>query len=175
MPDLIENYAPQIIIEQQKRQAVWAWRVVLLIAAFWVSLIISAPIAKYYGFTGFADSIYWFFSHLCHQISERSYHIHAYQFAVCARCFGFYGGFLLGIVIYPFIRQLNNTDSFPRIWLFLAMIPMGVDWSLGYFNIWENTHLSRTVSGGILGSACALFNVPAIVEISHFVGEKIRS
>jgi uncharacterized membrane protein len=174
MPDSIENYAPQIIIERQKRQAVWAWRIVLLIAVGWISLILSAPIAKYYGFTEFADSIYWFFSHLCHQISNRSYHIHEYPFAVCSRCFGFYGGFLLGIAIYPLIRQLDNTDAFPRIWLFLAMIPMGVDWSLGYFEIWENTHLSRTITGGILGIACALFIVPAIVEISYFVGQKIR-
>ena len=174
MPERIENYAPQIIIEAQKRQAVWAWRILFTISFVWLLLIFSAPVAKIYGFNGYADSIYWFFGHLCHQISNRSFHIHDYQLAVCARCSGFYGGFLLGIVAYPFFRTLDNTDSFPRIWLFLAMIPMGVDWSLTYFEIWENTHLTRTISGAILGLACALFIIPAIVEISYFIGEKFQ-
>jgi uncharacterized membrane protein len=170
----IENYTPQIIVEKQKRQAFFAWGAVFLIAFVWFLLVVSAPIAKIYGFNEYAGSIYWFFGHLCHQISDRSYHIHDYQFAVCARCSGFYGGFLLGITIYPLIRDLSNTDSLPRIWLFLAMVPMGIDWSLGYFEIWENTHLSRTITGGILGLACAFFIIPALVEISYFIGEKLH-
>lgn len=174
MAEAVENYIPQTIIERQKRQAFLAWGVLFLIAFLWFSLVLSAPLAKIYGFNAYADSIYWFFSHLCHQISDRSYHIHEYQLAVCSRCSGFYGGFLLGIITYPLFRALNNTDSLPRIWLFLAMIPMGIDWSLTFFEIWENTFLTRTVTGAILGLACAFFIIPAIVEISYFIGEKFR-
>ena len=76
-----------------------------------------------------------------------------------------YFGLFFGFLIYPLIRRIEETEPFPRFWLFLAMIPMGVDWSLGFFEIWENTHLSRFVTGAILGTACGLFIVPALVEL----------
>ena len=77
-------------------------------------------------------------------------------------------------IAYPFFRALNNTDSFPRYWLFLAMIPMGIDFSLTFFEIWENTHLSRLITGLILGLACAFFIIPALVEISYFVRQSFK-
>jgi uncharacterized membrane protein len=55
------------------------------------------------------------------------------------------------------------------------MIPMAIDWSLGFFHIWENTQLSRLVTGAILGIACGLFIVPAIVEITFIINEKFES
>lgn len=174
MPDSIENYTPQTIIAGQKRRAFCIWSVTFFIVLLWVSAILAAPLAKINGASEFADAIYSFFSHICHQISARSFHIHEHQFAVCARCFGFYAGFLLGIGVYPLFRSLENTDSFPRFWLFAAMIPIAVDWSLTIFGIWENTHLSRTITGGILGLACAFFIIPALVEIGFFVKERFR-
>jgi hypothetical protein len=54
------------------------------------------------------------------------------------------------------------------------MIPMVVDFSLTFFDIWENTHLSRTITGAILGITCAFFIVPAIIEISFFLREKFQ-
>ena len=172
MPESIENYVPQKMIIVQKRQAVWVWGVTLTIILIWVAAIVSAPIFEDNGIKAVSQPIYLFFSRLCHQISARSFHIHEHQLAVCARCFGFYAGFLAGFIIYPFFRALNNTDSFPRYWLFLAMIPMGIDFSLTFFGIWENTHLSRLISGLILGIACAFFIIPALVEISYFVRQK---
>ena len=174
MPELIENYVPQTAIKDQRRQALFAWGAIFFISFLWMFSIIVAPIAKANNFDSLANPIYRFFSYLCHQISWRSYHIGEYPLAVCARCFGFYGGFFVGLLIYPLVRPLANTDSFPRFWLFLAMIPMGVDWSLTFFGIWENTHLSRLVTGAILGAACAFFIVPALVEINYFLHEKFN-
>lgn len=170
----IENYIPQTIIAKQKRQSFWVWGVTFLIVLLWVSAIIAAPLAKINGSDGFADSLYSFFGHLCHQMSVRSFHIYEHQFAVCARCFGFYAGFLLGIGVYPLFRSPENTDSFPRFWLFAAMLPIAVDWSLTFFGIWENTHLSRTITGGVLGLACAFFIIPALVEIRFFLQQKFQ-
>lgn len=164
-----ENYTSQNMILTQKRLAFWVWLSVLAIAIIWVSAIILAPVFENNGIKSISQPIYQFYSFMCHQISSRSFHYHEHPFAVCARCFGFYGGFLLGFIVYPIIRELNNTDSFPRIWLFAAMIPMGIDFSLTFFEIWENTHLSRVVTGGILGFACAFFIIPALVEISFFI------
>ena len=174
MPDSIENYTPQFAVEKQGRQALLAWGSIFLIALIWIFSIIFAPIGKAIGFDSFSNSIYTFFGYICHQMSWRSYHIGEYPLAVCARCFGFYGGFFLGLGIYPFFRSLRNTDPFPRWWLFLAMIPMGIDWSLEFFGIWENTHFSRLLSGLILGAACAFFIVPALIKIAYFFGEKFR-
>jgi uncharacterized membrane protein len=174
MKQSIENYVPQIAVKKQQRQAFLAWSAIFGAAFVWIFSIVSAPVAKTYGFESFSGSIYTFFSYLCHQMSWRSYHIGEFPFAVCARCFGFYGGFFIGLGIYPLFRAPANTDPFPRAWLFLAMIPMAVDWSLGFFEIWENTHFSRLLSGGILGAACAFFIVPALVEINYFLCEKFQ-
>jgi hypothetical protein len=49
------------------------------------------------------------------------------------------------------------------------MAPIGIDWSLGALGIWENTHLSRFLTGGLLGAACAVFIIPALVEIFRYL------
>ncbi|MBA3694699.1 MAG: DUF2085 domain-containing protein, partial [Acidobacteria bacterium] len=72
----------------------------------------------------------------------------------------------------PFLRRIEETEPLPRFWLFLAMIPMAVDWLLGFFEIWENTHLSRFLTGAILGTACAIFIIPALVEIFQLLSYK---
>jgi uncharacterized membrane protein len=174
MPSSIENYVPQTVVRKQQRQALFAWSAILALAFVWNFSIVAAPIARANNFEGFSNSVYTFFGYLCHQMDWRSYHVGEYPFAVCARCFGFYAGFLAGLALYPLFRAPVNTDSFPRWWLFLAMIPMAIDWSLSFFGIWENTHFSRFLSGGILGTACAFFIVPAIVEINYFLCEKFQ-
>ena len=174
MPDLIQNYISQNIVAVQKRQAVWVWAIAFAVAFLWLAAIVSVPIFESEGIKSISQPIYRFFSYMCHQISARSYHYHEHQFAVCARCFGFYAGFALGFIIYPFVRALNNTDSFPRFWLFAAMVPMGIDVGLDFLDIWHNTHLSRTITGLILGIACAFFIIPALVEISFFVRQRFK-
>lgn len=165
----IENYIPQDWVAKFKKQAKIVWLITVFIATIWLALIVSAPILETNGVNVFSQPIYKFFSWVCHQISNRSFHYHDLPFAVCARCFGVYAGFLLGLLVYPFFRKLENVEPFPRVWLFLAMIPMGIDFSLGFFEIWENTHFSRLITGGILGFACAIFIVPALVEIAQFL------
>jgi uncharacterized membrane protein len=174
MPESIVNYNSQQVIKDLSQKARLVWIITTFLALGWIVLIIAAPIAKAGGFDTFANPVYSFFSYLCHQISWRSYHIGEYPLTVCARCLGFYGGFLIGLGIYPIFRSLSNTEPFPRIWLFLAMIPMGVDWGLEFFGIWNNTHFSRLISGAILGAACAFFIVPALIEINYFLSEQIQ-
>jgi hypothetical protein len=49
---------------------------------------------------------------------------------------------------------------------------MAIDWLLGVFEIWENTHLSRFLTGAILGAACAVFIVPALIEVFALLSNK---
>ena len=174
MDQPIENYIPQNFTEQFRRQAWKVWTISLFAVFLWVFAIVLAPLAKANGFESLASPIYKFFSFICHQMDWRSFHVENHQFAVCARCFGVYFGLLAGFLVYPLFRKIDEIEPLPRIWLFLAMIPIGVDWSLGAFDIWENTHLSRFITGLILGAACAIYIVPALVEIFRLLRKPKR-
>lgn len=175
MPEAIENYQPLGMGEKFRKQAWKVWIISALVVFLWTFLIILAPIAETNAISQISAPIYKFFSYLCHQQSERSFHIHEHQFAVCARCFGVYFGLFFGFIIYPLIRKVEEIEPLPRFWLFLALIPIGVDWTLGILGIWENTHWSRFATGMILGIACAVFIVPSLVELFRLLTMKRRS
>lgn len=175
LKESIENYVPQSAVENFRRQAYYIWSVFTVLIAFWVILILLAPVAQANNWTSVSNPIYKFSSYICHQIPVRSYFLENQPFAVCARCFGIYFGLFAGFVLYPFLRSIEENEPLPRFWLFLAMIPMAIDWSLGFFEIWENTHLSRFLTGLILGTACAVFIIPALLEIFRLLpNRKIR-
>lgn len=165
----IENYNSQDFTQKFRRQAWKVWIISTLLALGWVFLILLAPIGMANGFENTSKAIYKGFGVICHQIDERSFHIENHQFAVCTRCFGVYFGLLFGFWIYPLLRKIEDIEPLPRFWLFLSMIPIGVDWALGVFGIWENTAYSRFITGLILGAACAIFIVPALVEIFRYL------
>lgn len=174
MPEAIENYTSQTTLKDIKRLAVLAWFIGFAFVFIWVASIVLAPIFEGNGLANISAPIYNFFSFLCHQQSSRSFHIENHAFAVCSRCFGIYFGLLTGFIIYLFIRKIEEIEPFSRIWLFLALIPMGIDWGLTAFDIWENTHLSRFITGLILGVTCAIFIVPALVEIVRLLSNKSK-
>lgn len=173
MAQPIENYIPPSLAVDFRRQAVKVWGVASLLVFAWVFVILLAPVAKANGFNTIAAPIYAFFSYICHQMSTRSFHVEGEQFAVCSRCFGVYLGLLAGFLVYPLWRKIDEIEPVPRFWLFLSMIPIAVDWSLGVFGIWENTHLSRFITGLILGVACATFLVPGLVEVTRNLSRKL--
>jgi len=157
-----------ISVDMQKRfrsQAFNVWIIAAAVVSIWVGLILTAPLFLSNGLTAAASPIYTFFGYICHQIPERSLNLAGHQMAVCSRCFGVYVGLLVGILIYPLWRNVDEMDAIPRIWLFLSLVPITIDWSLTIFGIWENTHLSRFITGAILGAACATYIVPALVEV----------
>lgn len=160
-----ESYVPQSVPSFIRRQGWAIWGISLFFTALWVFLIMLAPVAENAGWQAVSSSIYSFFSYLCHQLSERSFHLGAHPFAVCSRCLGVYFGLFGGFLIYPFFKRIEDIEPPRRMWLFLALIPMGIDWSLGVFGIWENTHFSRFATGIVLGVVCALFIVPALIEL----------
>ncbi|MEO6589066.1 MAG: DUF2085 domain-containing protein [Pyrinomonadaceae bacterium] len=167
-----ENYIPQFIAKDMKKKAMTAWVVGFSIVFIWLFVILLAPVAAAHNLQSVSTPIYSFFSYLCHQMPERSFHLENHSFAVCARCFGVYFGLLAGFIIYPLFRSIEETEPLPRFWLFLSLIPISIDWSLGIFGIWENNHLSRFITGTILGFACAVFIIPAIVELAQLLSRK---
>jgi len=161
------NYHSIDIQKRLRGQAYRVWAISAFLVAVWMTLIVLPPVLLANGSDNISSPIYYFFSFICHQIPERSFHVAGHQFAVCSRCFGVYFGLLAGFLIYPFWRNIDEIEPLPRIWLFLSLIPIGIDWSLTVFGIWENTHVSRLITGMILGVACATFIIPALVEIAR--------
>jgi len=131
-----------------------------------MAMILGAPLAMDTGHPFWGLTIYHSFSYVCHQIPERSFFIAGHQFAVCARCTGLYAGFTVATVFYPLLRSLRQTDAPPRKWLFLAAAPLAIDFALGYFGIWENTHSSRFATGALLGAVSVLYVMPGLMDLS---------
>jgi len=145
--------------------AIWVFTATIAITI--VGLIIAAPLAQANGHAAFAFSIYNVFHFVCHQLPERSFHLAGYQFAVCARCTGLYSGFASATLLYPLARSLERTDTPSRIWLLLAAVPLGVDFGLGYFGIWENTHLTRFVTGALLSTTAVFYIMPGLIQLTR--------
>lgn len=174
MKQSIVTYVPQIAVETSRRRALFVWSISAFVVFVWILLILLAPFAAANNLQTIANPIYRFFSFLCHQIGARSFAFENHPFAVCARCFGIYFGLFGGLIAYPFFRSIENLRPLNRGWLFAAMIPMSVDFSLGYFDVWENTHWSRFLTGAILGAACAVFVLPALIELWQILRRKIK-
>jgi len=156
------------------------WSVVAVITLAVMAAIVGAPLALARGHNLLAFAIYSSFQHLCHQLSERSFFIAGHQFAVCARCTGLYAGFTLATLCYPLLRSLRNTDTPPRKWLILAAAPLAIDFSLGFFDVWANTHLSRFLTGFLLGAVAVFYVLPGLIDLSlkdwrHSFGKKAVS
>lgn len=162
----VTHYRSAAFLRQVRKRAFLFWLGGSGLALFWVVLILAAPVTASTG-SEISGSLYGFFSYVCHQLPDRSFFIFGHKFAVCSRCFGVYFGLLVGMAAYPLLRPMEESDPLPRFWLFASMVPMAIDWSLGFFEVWENTFLTRTVTGLILGVACAVFIVPALIEIAE--------
>ncbi len=149
-------------LENQEGWPGWIYLALLAISLAWMALIIGAPLLIARGHLTLSLIIYQSFSPLCHQIAERSWHLHGFQLAVCSRCTGIYAGFLTGLIIYPAFRRLDD-ERFPgRGWLIAAGAPLLVDF-LGYLGLFSNTHLSRTATGLLFGAVVSFFILPGLV------------
>ena len=148
------------------RRAILTWAFISTIALTMVGLIIAAPLALANGHTTFALTVYNGFHYLCHQLPERSFHLAGHQFAVCARCTGLYSGFAVAALFYPLARSLKRTDTPARIWLLLAAVPLAIDFGFGYFGIWENTHLSRFLTGALLSTTAVFYIMPGLIQLT---------
>ena len=147
--------------------AIVTWALTTTFALSIVGLIIGVPLAQANGHPAFAFTVYNVFHYVCHQLPERSFHLAGYQFAVCARCTGLYSGFAIATLFYPLVRPLKRTDTPSRIWLLLAAVPLGIDFGLGYFGFWENTHLTRFVTGALLSTTAVFYIMPGLIQLTR--------
>jgi uncharacterized membrane protein len=170
MPEAISEYIPQLMHDEESarrwRRARAAWAAAALCVAGLLALIVAAPLLKAGGASAAAETVYGMFALACHQMDERSFHLGGFKLAVCARCFGLYAGVLAGVLVYPFTRSLRRRDLPARGWLFAAAVPTSIDFALGFFHVWENTHASRFLTASLLGVAVAFYFVPGVVDLA---------
>lgn len=124
-----------------------------------VGMVVAAPLVAASGGRA-ATFLYAVFAPVCHQLAERSFHLAGHPLAVCHRCFGFYAGFTLGLIVLPLVRPARDwlLDEPRRILMLLA--PTAIDWLLPM-----NTPASRSATAVLAGAGIAVLIWAAIGQI----------
>lgn len=124
-----------------------------------IGLVVATPFLAASGGQA-AALLYEAFAPVCHQIAERSFHLAGHPLAVCHRCFGFYAGFTLGLIVLPLFRPTRDwlLEKPRRILLFLT--PTAIDWLLPI-----NTPASRFVTAVLAAAPIAILVWAAVGQI----------
>jgi len=150
----------------------YAARGLAALSASWVLVLTAAPVL----WVPLAGIVYLAGALICHQLPERSFHLHGTQLPVCARCFGLYVGAALGSVAAAaassrrFLeRVLLPGLSHRGAWLLTAAaatptaITFGLEWGLG----WPVSNATRAVAAVPLGFTVALVVVRAVATLHY--------
>ncbi len=142
------------------------------IAVTWLLLITSAPIL----WVPLAGVVYLAGSLICHQLPERSFHLHGWQLPVCARCFGLYLGAAVGSMAGAVASTSHLLDRVaprgrsPRAaWVVttVAAVPTAItfvlEWGLG----WPLSNAMRAVAAVPVAFAVALVVVRAVATLHY--------
>ena len=115
------------------------------------SAIVAAPLLTAGSRPLEGGLMYLFFSHVCHQIPERSFFLHGHPLAVCHRCSGIYFGLLLGSMVSG--KAFSGFLILPRRrwWVLACVAPLAVDALGPTVGFWTNSSLSRAVTGAVFG------------------------
>ena len=139
-----------------------------LAAIAWFLGVLAGPFLP----AAVAGPLYACASLICHQISERSFHIGGAQLPVCARCIGIYGGLASGVVV-AWLRWTPATARPNAAWStrharYLAAVgaaPTLVMVAGEWAGLWETSNVARAIAGAPLGIVVGLV-VLAALDIS---------
>jgi uncharacterized membrane protein len=106
-------------------------------AVIWCSAVFSAPVFHLY-------PLYSFFSSICHQLPDRSWHIHGEPLALCIRCTAISIGFFAGLLIFkePDARRFTKAAAVTVLEWLLALAIL-------------DSEFLRVLSGILLGATAA--------------------
>jgi uncharacterized membrane protein len=114
---------------------------------------------------GARDIVMAMFSGVCHQLPGRSPHVAGVQLAVCHRCAGIYWAMPAASLLWAALRGIRRTPLRGAPWLLVASVaPAGIDWGLDVIGLWDNTPLSRMLTGAAFGLAAGYFLTLALVS-----------
>ena len=81
----------------------------------------------------------------CHQMPERSFFFHKYQFPVCARCTGVLIGQSVAIILIVVSIKINLPLAISMLLI------MGFDWFIQYIGFLESNNIRRLITGFLGG------------------------
>lgn len=139
--------------------------VLAALAAVWLALIVAAPALP----VPIAGVLYALGSFICHQRSDRSFHLFAAQLPVCARCAGIYAGAALGAVAAVLSMDVRTcaSDFPPRALLVIGGVPTALTLLLEWSGLWAGSNLARALAGLPLGCAVALVVARAAATVHY--------
>lgn len=140
----------------------------LCLMLVWLGMIIGAPFLLSLPSPGgkkIAFFIYWFFSPVCHQLTESSFIIYGNQMAVCSRCFGIYVGMLLGFLTHALLRSFDFTRVIHRRYMMLASLPMVADVVLLAMRGYPPLLWLKALTGVLFGFTLPFYLLPALYQM----------
>lgn len=149
-----------------RERAIVVHLLTLMVALALLSLIVGSPWLAANGYPLAGAFIHQIFAPLCHQINERSFQVGGFPFAVCARCTGTYAGFALGLMLYPFFRDVDEERMPHRMWLFIALTPMALDGVGNLLGLFSSPMALRALTGAVTGAAIVSFIFPGLISIT---------
>ena len=134
----------------------------LILSISWLAILFVGPyFLAHGGKIGIMITLYYnIFSLICHQKPERSYFVWDYQMPVCVRCFGIYLGIVLGALIYPFFKKLNNTKIPKLKYLWFFITPIVFDGLCQTLNLYPSPHYVRLLTGITASTSLVFYTLP---------------
>ncbi|MCR4396200.1 MAG: DUF2085 domain-containing protein [Candidatus Saccharicenans sp.] len=141
------------------------WLASLLLTTLILAGIFLAPLLHEIR-PAWSSFIYHLFSAVCHQRPERSFFIMGQPLAVCSRCLGFYTGFFLGLLFYPWlpVRLLCRLETRPII-ILVAAGPLVGDALGNLLGLWWTPLGLRLATGLLWALFLPVFWLKALREL----------
>lgn len=138
-----------------------------LLALAWVALLVAAPLLP----AAAAGITYALSSLVCHQLSDRSFHLAAAQLPVCARCLGIYAGFACGAAFAMIsgagaIRFAGPGAQARRL-VALGAAPTAVTVLAEWAGVWQTSNVARALAGAPLGATVAVVVIAALATLHY--------
>lgn len=157
--------------QPNRKKTAWRWILIGLALALIITWLALTPP----GLLGKADAVGYA---VCHQIEERSFHIHERPFPLCARCSGMFLGALLALI---YQAAQGRKGRMPPVWpsvffglLALAWVSDGLNSFLMLVpsipSLYETQNWTRLVTGTGMGLAVGAVLFPAFIQtmFSHW-------
>lgn len=124
-------------------------------------------------FLRICDSIGWFYSHLCHQLSFRSLYFNGIQMPVCARDLSIYVATALGLVFFRLKGLGDKEFKINYVLVMILFLPTALDGLTQLFGLRESTNLLRLITGFPYGVGYAYliaWALPFVFALASLIG-----
>ncbi len=145
-------------------------------AVFWTALIVVAPralAADTPGVNRAAAFVYQSSGLICHQRTERSFHLSGVQLPVCARCSGLYVSGALGALVAWFAARRPRATRRTRALLMWAALPTALTVALEFVGVLQTSNLFRALSALPLGASAGWVFIQSLR--AEAAGGRVRS